>query len=164
MTAEGDPFGAFSDLLCLVYHEARYAAQRFPRDVLGGYRSDRFPPLSMTSRRAWDMMSPVRATARRSTTVQEVERTFAEWYGTGLAGLECLFSAKGWANSKGRCSVGGGKWAEICRRVTALADALKRGDEDETSEALCSVLEAEHNHYGPGGVREKLERLRRGRD
>ncbi|HUW08805.1 MAG TPA: hypothetical protein VM537_03705 [Anaerolineae bacterium] len=152
----------FVDLVCLVYHEARNA-QLLDRDRLpANVCYDQLFLVSTSRYVAWRQMKQARAEAYSVTSAREVERIFAEEYSVGLDGLERLFSSECWARLDGRYKFGGPKWAEVCRRVTALGRALDGSDEAAISESLSFVLDAEHNSSnGPGGVRCKLEDLRR---
>lgn len=162
MQPERRTFEEFVDLVCLVYHEARNVQRpAVCRRLPASFRCDQLLSLSAERHEAWDKMRHVRAKAYSARSVKEVEQTFAEEYHISLDGLERLFNSECWTRGDGGHTYGGPKWAEICRRVTALECTLDGSDEAAVSAALSFVRDAEHNSHGPGGVRRKLEGLRR---
>ncbi len=160
MAPERRALEEFVDLVCLVYHEARNARREYvPNGLPGDVLCDRLPSVHGSKYDAWCAMGDARMEAYKANSVAGVKQVFAERYSLDLDGLERLFKDERW---KRRFRLGGPKWAEICRRVTSLARALEGSDEAAISDARSLVLDAEHNtSRGPGGVRRKLEDLRR---
>jgi hypothetical protein len=143
------------DIVCLVYHEARYAR----RPIGAGLVPDaaRFAALQMlpiNRDKAWQSMRPLRRAGRQATAPTGVSAVFETQYGVSVGDLAELFARPIWKRA-GR--VAGPAWAAIARAVEHGLEQHQQGDEEGCASTFASILAMRHNS---GSVAQKLSMLR----
>jgi hypothetical protein len=139
-----------ADLLCLVYHEARYV--RVLARIENASRYARLTRLPQERDAAWRELSGTRKYAGQSKTAENAALVFAKRLRVSLDDLVLLYENPLWV---GR-NVGGPNWAALTSKVRELIQVKTAGDAAQVDRLYQEILGLRHN---TGTVQQKLTRL-----
>src|SRR2546426_3598538 len=84
-----EPINLFSDVLTLVYHEARHVRFLIEAGYIMPEGWDRIVSLPRNRIEGWRTLQPVRQASRRKSTAFEVTRLFEKRFGQSLGSWRC---------------------------------------------------------------------------
>jgi len=145
-----------SDLICLLYHEARNVrhpikAKKLPQET----KYKKLINLPKNRDIAWQQMAKVRDKAANSRNATAVAYVFQEEYCMSLEELLDLYNCPCWKRSP----YGGNRWAPICSKIRDLVQALVSGNDILSTHLFEIIPQMKHN---TGIVGKKLLELRSG--
>jgi hypothetical protein len=145
-------FEAASNLVCLLYHEARYLRRSIQAGKLLKHpKYNRICSLPRDRYEAWRELSEVRKRASEAQTAEDLASVYQKAYSLTLKNLCNLYGKPIWVSG-----VGGSNWAKICEAVYELLMAIDSGNKATIEHLLSAIHEMNHN---TGTVNRKLKQL-----
>ena len=128
----------FTDVLALVYHEARYAYQLKGDDPAYAKFLEKIP---RDRSLAWEKLRPIRQTAALAPSVVGARQVFESRLGISADALVAMFRDSHW---KGK-SVCGERWAAATERLLLAGKKFDLHETEASEKLLNEVLNSPHN-------------------
>jgi hypothetical protein len=143
----------FSDLLALIYHEARNVRHLVRQGLIPEQEWRSLISLPANRIEAWKRVSQLRDAAYAQASPDGVLKLFQNQFHVCLYDIRKMFANDNWRHAK---AYGGNAWAGITDFAIALAAAIRERHPDETEYLLAELSKLRHNN---GFLMDKLVEL-----